>query len=78
MAGIMAVAAVVALRGLKRGVQESPATEAGAEAEEGPDADLYPPGRGRAQYSSASEPSLDASGSRLSIGSGAAGSTCSK
>src|SRR5580704_10435961 len=44
MAGIMAVAAIVALRGLKRGVQEEPAAEASAEAEEGPDADLYPSG----------------------------------
>jgi MFS family permease len=42
MAGIMAVAAVVALRGLRRGVQEEPAAEASAE--EGPDADLYPSG----------------------------------
>ena len=39
MAGIMAVAAIVALRGLKRGVQESPAAEAGL-ADENPDADL--------------------------------------
>jgi EmrB/QacA subfamily drug resistance transporter len=44
MAGIMAVAAIVALRGLKRGVQEEPATGASAAAEEGPDADLYPSG----------------------------------
>jgi MFS family permease len=39
MAGIMAVAAIVALRGLRRGVQESPAAEAGL-ADENPDADL--------------------------------------
>jgi hypothetical protein len=38
MAGIMAVAAIVALRGLSRGVQEEPADEASAEAEEGPGA----------------------------------------
>jgi MFS family permease len=38
MAGIMAVAALVALGGLRRGVQESPAAEASVE--EGPDADL--------------------------------------
>jgi MFS family permease len=44
MAGIMAVAAIVALRGLRQGVQEEPVTEASAEAEEGPDADLYPSG----------------------------------
>jgi hypothetical protein len=44
MAGIMAVAAIVALRGLRAGVQEEPAAETSAEAEEGPDADLYPSG----------------------------------
>jgi MFS family permease len=39
MAGIMAVAALVALTGLRRGVQEDPAAEAGL-ADENPDADL--------------------------------------
>jgi hypothetical protein len=39
MAGIMAVAAIVALRGLRRGVQESPAADSGL-ADENPDADL--------------------------------------
>jgi EmrB/QacA subfamily drug resistance transporter len=48
MAAIMAVAALVALRGLKRGVQEDPAeAEAGLANQtpgEGPDADLYSSG----------------------------------
>ena len=39
MAGIMAVAAIVALRGLRRGVQESPAADSGL-ADENPGADL--------------------------------------
>ena len=39
MAAIMAVAALVALRGLKRGVQESPAADSGL-ADENPGADL--------------------------------------
>jgi EmrB/QacA subfamily drug resistance transporter len=45
MAAIMAVAALVALRGLKRGVQEDPveAGEAQATPGEEPDADLYSP-----------------------------------
>jgi hypothetical protein len=41
MCVIMAVAGLVALRGLKRGVQED-AEGAGQFAGEGPEADLYP------------------------------------
>jgi hypothetical protein len=44
MAAIMAVATLVALRGLKRGVQQDAATEQEPVGED-PDADLYPTSR---------------------------------
>jgi hypothetical protein len=42
MCVIMAVAALVALRGLKRGLQQDDGEGAGQFAGEDPDADLYP------------------------------------
>jgi hypothetical protein len=42
MCVIMAVAGFVALRGLKRGVQQEDGESAGQSAGEDPDADLYP------------------------------------